>query len=80
MTGESSIKPVHLCSLARAFLNWLAYLKYHKVPRFSDARIVCCNLPKIQTNRSNLGAFHQKYANGKANSEDPDQTAPLVAV
>ena len=26
------------------------------------------------------GVFHQKDANGKANSEDPDQTAPLGAV
>ena len=53
---------------------------YRKVPKFSDARKLCCNLPKIQTKRPNLRAFHQKHANGKANSEDPDQTAPLGAV
>ena len=35
---------------------------------------------KIQTKRPNLWVFRQKDANGKANSEDPDQTAPLGAV
>ena len=53
---------------------------YRKVPKFSDARKLCCNLPKIQTKRPNLRVFHQKDANGIANSEDPDQTAPLGAV
>ena len=32
------------------------------------------------TKRPNLRAFRQKHANGIANSEDPDQTAPLGAV
>ena len=40
----------------------------------------CCNSPKIQTKRLHLKVFHQKHANGIANSEDPDQTAPLGAV
>ena len=53
---------------------------YHKVPKFSDTRILCCNLPKIQTKSPNLMVFLQKDANGIANSEDPDQTAPLGAV
>ena len=35
---------------------------------------------KIQTKRPNLRVFHQKDANGIANSEDPDQTTPLGAV
>ena len=39
-----------------------------------------CNLPKIQTKRPNLRVFRQKDANGIANSEDPDQTAPPGAV
>ena len=26
---------------------------YHKVPKFSDARNLCCNLPKIQTKKPN---------------------------
>ena len=37
-------------------------------------------LPKIQRKMPNLRVFHQKDANGKANSEDPNQTAPLEAV
>ena len=60
------------------------HLKYRtshrKVPKFSDARKLCCNLPKIQRKRPNLRVFRQKDANGIANSEDPDQTAPLGAV
>ena len=53
---------------------------YRKVPKFSDTRNFYCNLPKIQTKRQNLRVFRQKDANGMANSEDPDQTAPLGAV
>ena len=37
-------------------------------------------VPKIQTKSLNLCVFCQKDANGIANSEDPDQTAPLRAV
>ena len=55
-------------------------LNYQKVPKFSYARKLCCNLPKIQTKRPTLKVFRQKDANGIANSEDPDQTAPLGAV
>ena len=55
-------------------------LIYRKVPKFSDARKFGCNLPKIQTKRQNLRVFCQKDANGIANKEDPDQTAPLGAV
>ena len=51
-----------------------------KVPKFSDTRKPCCNQPKIQTKMPNLRVFHQKDANGKAKSEDPDPTAPLGAV
>ena len=49
---------------------------YRKVAKFSDARKLRCNLPKIQTKWSNL-SIRKKDANGIANSEDPDQTAPL---
>ena len=38
---------------------------------------LCCNSHKIQTKRPNLKVFCQNYANGIANSEDPDRTAPL---
>ena len=48
---------------------------YCKVPKFSDARKLRCNLPKIQTKSPNLRVFSQEDANGIANSEDPDQTA-----
>ena len=54
-----------------------SYIIYRKVPKFSDTRKHCCNLPNIQTKRPNLRVFPQKDANGTANSEDPDQTAPL---
>ena len=53
---------------------------YCKCFKFSDARKLCCNLPKIQTMRPNLRVFLHEDANGIANSEDPDQTAPLGAV
>ena len=48
---------------------------HRKVPKFSDARKLCCNQPKIQTKRPNCTVFCQKDTNGIANSEDPDQTA-----
>ena len=54
--------------------------KYRKVPKFFDARNLCCNLSKTQTKRPFLKVFCQKDANGIATSEDPDQTAPLGAV
>ena len=55
-------------------------LTYHKDPKFSEAKKLGCNLPKIQTKRQNLKVFCRNSAIGKANSEDPDQTAPLGAV
>ena len=51
-------------------------MDYRKVPKFSEAKQLCCNLPTIQTKRPNLRVFREKDANGIANSEDPDQTAP----
>ena len=53
---------------------------YRKVPKFWDAKNLCCYLPKIQTKMPNPRVFCQKEANGIANSKDPDQTAPLGAV
>ena len=58
----------------------LGQILYRKVPKFSDARKLWCNLPKIQEKRPNLRVFRQKDANGIANSENPDQTAPRGAV
>ena len=57
-----------------------ALTMYCNAPKFSGARKLRCKLPKIQTKRPNLRVFIQKDANGIANSEDPDQTAPLGAV
>ena len=57
-----------------------AQFSYCKVPKFSDTKKLCCNLPKIQTKSLNLRVYSQEYANGIANSEDPDQTAPRGAV
>ena len=54
--------------------NWIKITIYHKVPKFWDARNLCCNLPEIQTKRPNLKVFCQNGANGIAKSEDPDQT------
>ena len=48
---------------------------HHKVSKFSDAKILCCNLLKIQTKRPNHRVLSQNDANRIANSEDPDQTA-----
>ena len=57
-----------------------SYSSYRKTPKFSVTQNVCCNLPKIQTKRQSLLIFRLKDANGIANGEDPDQTAPLGAV
>ena len=54
--------------------------KYPKVPKFSDTRKLCCNLPKKQRKIPNLLVFRHKDSNGIANSEDPDQTSPVGAV
>ena len=51
-----------------------------KFLNFRDIQTFCCKLPKIQTKRPNQRILCPKDANGIANSEDPDQTAPLGAV
>ena len=61
-----------------AFLHGRTY--YRKVAKFSDVKKLSCNLPKIQEKRPNLRVFRQKDANEIANSEYPDQTAPIGAV
>ena len=52
-------------------------VRYHKVP-FSDARKLCCKHSKIQTEKYYHGVIPLYDAKGIANSEDPDQTAPLL--
>ena len=56
------------------------FMSYRKTPKISDTRKLSCNTPKIQIKGPNLRVFLQKDSNGIANSEDPDQTAPLGAV
>ena len=58
----------------------LQYISYRKVPKFSDTRKLCCKQSKIQTKSFFHGVIPLNDANGIANSEDPDQTAPLGAV
>ena len=62
-----------------ALENLIVY-KFCNVPKFSYTIKLCCNLPKIQTKRPKLRVLYQNDANRIANSEDPDQTAPLGAV
>ena len=56
----------------------LPHVVYHKVPKFSDSRKLCCNLPRIQTKRPKLRVFYQNVANGIANSEDPEEIRMLL--
>ena len=63
-----------------SMISLVSKSEYCKVSKFLVTSNFCCNLPKIQTKRQNLRVFGQKDANGIANSEDPDQTAPLGAV
>ena len=70
----------HSCQLDKSILNFRGKGWYCKVPKFSDARKLCCNLPKIRTKSPNLSVFSQNDSSRIANSEDPDQTAPLGAV
>ena len=51
-----------------------------KVLNFRTLEIYCCTHPKIQTNWPYSREMPPKDAEGIANSEDPDQTAPLGAV
>ena len=44
LTRSDSNQPAHLQNI----------YSYHKVLKFSDARKLCCNLPKIQTKKPNL--------------------------
>ena len=68
-----------ICLLALLSNNCLSCGIYCKVSKFSDARKLCCNLPKIQTKKSpNLRVFCKNGAKGIANSEDPDQTGSAL--
>ena len=73
-----------LCfALLRNFLwtcSCIVLRTYCNVPKYSSTKLFCCKLPEIQTKSSNHRLFCQNSAKGIANSEDPDQTAPLGAV
>ena len=56
--------------------NTVKFLNFQTTENFA---VIYLNF-KIQTKRPNLRVFHQEDANGIANIEDPDQTAPLGAV
>ena len=88
---QKSTKNYPVCNELRYFLwcrinlqGWsylVSKVDTVKIINFSDARKLCWNLPKIQTKSPNLGVFHQKDEKLEiANSEDPDQTAPVGAV
>ena len=51
-----------------------------KFLNFGTPEICAVIYLKIQTKTPNLRVLHPKGANGIANSEDPDQTAPRGAV
>ena len=74
--GSDSKIFLYTCKVSRSEIS----SDYHKVPKFTYTRKLCCNSPKIQTKRQNLKVFCQKHANGIPNSEDPDQTSLLGAV
>ena len=51
--------------------------KYCKSPKFSDIRNIAVMYLKFKQRGQTLRVFCQSGANEIANSEDPDQTAPL---
>ena len=55
-------------------------LLYRKFPKYSDTQNICCNHSKIWTMRLYHRVMRPNDADGMANSDDPDQTAPLGAV
>ena len=61
-------------------MSWHKNHDYRKVPKFWDVRNLCCKHSKYQTKGFYDGQIPLDDANGIANSEDPDQTAPLGAV
>ena len=52
-------------------------LKFLNIRTPESVAVICL---KFKAKRPNLRVFRQNDANGIANSEDPDQTAPLGAV
>ena len=82
---NATVNPVDVSISAKGFLSILATdrknlkadttVNYVKFLTFRTQEH-CSDSLKIQTKRPNLNAICQKHANGIANSEDHDQTAP----
>ena len=53
---------------------------YRKFPKYSDTQKICCNHSKIGTMWLYHRVMSPNYADGMANSVDPDQTALLGTV
>ena len=78
---SANVLPPFVCTLpCFNAVVWFQDINYRKVPKFSDPSKLSCNLSQTRTKRPNLRVFCQKDPNGIANSEDPDQTAPLGAM
>ena len=74
------MKQIHLFSLLAIKLARLHHIYYRKIPKFSDSGHLGCIHPKTGKKRFYHTVMHPKDADNIANSEDPDQTAPLGAV
>ena len=66
-------------ALSLCFYGEIAEGNYRKVPKFSDARNIAV-ITLISNKLTYSREMPPKDADGIANSEDPDQTAPLGAV
>ena len=71
----------HRLNFLKTFTAYIALIyEYRKVPKFSDAKLFCCNFSKVQIKRSFYRKNCAQSADGITNSVDPDQTAPIGAV
>ena len=55
-------------------------VQYLKFPKYSDTQKLCCNQSKSWTMWFYYSVMSPNFADGMANSVDPDQTAPLGGV
>ena len=75
-------------SSIRKFRNFTVTTKHSEPDKEHTVKFINFRTPeniaiiylKFKQRRQTIAKFHQKGANGIANSEDPDQTAPLGAV
>ena len=69
----------HSCQLDKSILNFRGKGWYCKVPKFPTPENFAVIIVKLEK-RFYHRVLHPKDAHSIANSEDPDQTAPLGAV